>query len=255
MQIPSKAILPLIQNNIKGNFNMRKAWIIFEVILLVVAVVMIAGCNGENGGSHPPDEDGKSRLDTEFNTNYESSDGIYKITGTTFNKGTATAHNVYVHIIFTGTRGSILHVKDVQLGDIGSSGEQSFSYNWPYLGIANAKIETYWDEKAQQPAPVTTVPPEPAYLSISSEPSGATVEVGLKSVGNIVTIGTGRIVGATPLTVELKSSDIGVVNEFASITILLKKEGYFDSFQVIGLGKGIEHGKTYSINAKLTPLS
>lgn len=235
---------------------MRKAWIIFEVILLVVAVVMIAGCNDKNGDSNEPSvKVGESRLDTEFNTNYESSDGIYKITGTTFNKGTATAHNVYVHIIFTGTSGSILHVKDVQLGDIGSSGEQSFSYNWPYLGIANAKIETYWDEKAQKPAPVTTVPPEPAYLSISSEPSGATVEVGLKSVGNIVTPGTGRIVGATPLTVELKSSDIGVVNEFASITILLKKEGHFDSFQVIGLGKGIKHGKTYSINAKLNPLS
>jgi hypothetical protein len=53
----------------------------------------------------------------------------------------------------------------------------------------------------------------PSFARIESEPPGAQIEIGIQSVRDaasnyIVTPGTGRLVGFTPMMVELRPSDI-----------------------------------------------
>ncbi len=95
------------------------------VMMGIVVIVMISGCSQRNEVTPPI----KPTLFTKIETNY-GSDGLYRVTGNTFNQGTTTARNAYVHITFVDVRGTVLHEQDEQLGDIEPSGEQSFSYNW-----------------------------------------------------------------------------------------------------------------------------
>ncbi len=97
----------------------------------------------------------------------------------------------------------------------------------------------------------TQPPPQPTLLSIDSVPSGASVEIGLKSINNIVTPGTGRNVGVTPVTVELRESDLdpsGVVFCF------VKYRGYFDHFFILGLNGRLEPGKKYNVSLRLNKI-
>ena len=102
----------------------------------------------------------------------------------------------------------------------------------------------------------TSKPPPPAYLFVESDPPGADVEVGPKTVNGIYQPGTGRRVGSTPRKVELKPSDLSVTNGSASIVVNLEKPGYIPASVVIGLGKNpmLEPGKTYTVSQKLRKL-
>ena len=58
------------------------------------------------------------------------------------------------------------------------------------------------------PASNAGCPPPVAEVVITTEPSGAEVEFGIRTIGLVVTEGTGRRVGRTPITVRIESSDI-----------------------------------------------
>ena len=117
-------------------------------VVIISAVAMFAGCideNGRNRGNRG--EFGEPALYTESETYYEN--GLYKVTGTTYNTGTATAHSAYVHICFTDDFGSYLNYPcdDVPLGDIEPSGKRSFSYDWTYYWAgATVKVGAYCHE-------------------------------------------------------------------------------------------------------------
>jgi hypothetical protein len=94
-------------------------------------------------------------------------------------------------------------------------------------------------------------------LSITSDPPGATVEVGVHSVYGVYTEGTGRMVGTTPLTVTVYPSDVDWINGYGSINTEMKLDGYRGYFYMLGdFGgrDGFESGKTWNINVKLTPI-
>ena len=104
-------------------------------------------------------------------------------------------------------------------------------------------------EPVEQP-PVTG----PAVLSITSNPPGARVVVGIQSVGGVYDTSTGRFVGTTPLAVELSDSDVSYTNGNGNLVIELSLDGYFPSMQLIGVGSGLEPGHTYELDVTLNPL-
>ncbi|MBC8487235.1 MAG: hypothetical protein H8D45_14495 [Bacteroidetes bacterium] len=101
-----------------------------------------------------------------------------------------------------------------------------------------------------------TLPPTPAYLNVTSDPSGAEVVVGIKSINNIVRTETGRIVGVTPLTIQLYPSDISYDGNFAYLICEIRKNGYIPNRDYLELGENgkIEPGKTYEIDVSLAPV-
>ena len=128
-------------------------------LIAIVVIVMFEGCIDINGENKEPKEVGQPILYTESETDYgnrfESIGGgeyhvcgYYRVTGTTYNKGTATAHNAYAHIIFNDASGFKLHEHYVQFGDIGPSDEKSFSYDYDWNNPLYPKIKTqsYCDE-------------------------------------------------------------------------------------------------------------
>lgn len=108
------------------------------------------------------------------------------------------------------------------------------------------------------PTPTVT-PIPPTYLHVESTPSGATVRIGLHIVNGIVDPTTGRVVGLTPLTVQIYASDVDILpsNGEGSLTTLLTLSGYFDHYAVIGLGPGgpLDPGRTYTVTAQLNPIT
>ncbi|MCD4790081.1 MAG: hypothetical protein K8R37_08795 [Bacteroidales bacterium] len=101
-----------------------------------------------------------------------------------------------------------------------------------------------------------TLPPTPAYLTVNSYPPGAEVVVGIKSINNIVRTETGRIVGVTPITVQLSSNDISYTGNFANLVCEIRKNGYIPVMETLGLGEygKLEPGKTYKLDVNLRPL-
>lgn len=80
-------------------------------------------------------------------------------------------------------------------------------------------------------ARLTEVTDEPPRLVVTSSPAGATVEVGLQSVNNVITPGTGRVVGQSPVTVELGSGDLLDGN---GLIVMYRRSGCLDFITTIG---------------------
>jgi hypothetical protein len=107
------------------------------------------------------------------------------------------------------------------------------------------------------PTPTATAVPQPTSLHVETTPPGAQMEVGLQLVNNIVTPGTGRMVGVTPLTIELRQSDISRLNDTTSdIYWMTQLPGYVPcgSFIELTTGAPLEPGMTYSSHCTLTPI-
>ena len=101
---------------------------------------------------------------------------------------------------------------------------------------------------------VLPTPPAKSFITVTSNPPGARVEVGAKTINQVMTPGTGRHIGLTPIrNAELRASDVGMHQGFASVTCNLEKDGYIPASHVIGLGLNgaPEPGKTYSIQVNL----
>jgi hypothetical protein len=96
--------------------------------------------------------------------------------------------------------------------------------------------------------PSRTPAKRPTLLSIESVPPGASVEIGLKTINNIATPGTGRNVGSTPLTVELKQTDL---SPFGGVDGIVRYPGYFDHYFNLGLNSRLEPGKTHQLSLTL----
>jgi hypothetical protein len=110
-------------------------------------------------------------------------------------------------------------------------------------------------------APTTTPSPTPipsVYLHVESTPAGATVQTGIQYVNNISDVRTGRVVGVSPLTVQIYPIDVSKASgsSSANLVTLLRFPGYYDNLVVMNLGPGgaLEPGRTYTISAKLMPL-
>lgn len=109
-------------------------------------------------------------------------------------------------------------------------------------------------ETAPQPAAVETQPAvtAPATVTVVSDPPGASVEIGLQVVDNILQPGSGRIACETPCDVTLRDSD---VNAGGGISIMLRKPGYYDLMGGISDGrKKIAAGGKYDFSGKLNPM-
>jgi hypothetical protein len=106
------------------------------------------------------------------------------------------------------------------------------------------------EEGNPEPSPVA----EPARLTVFSSPAGATVEVGIQAVDGVVTSGTGRVVGVTPIVgLELFDSDVSYGGTFTNLYVEVRRDGYVPSLQIIGLGDtGLQPGRTYEINVTLS---
>jgi hypothetical protein len=81
--------------------------------------------------------------------------------------------------------------------------------------------------------------------------------VGIRYVNQVATPGTGRVVGRTPLTVELRPSDVQVLpNGIGNVVCELRLAGFRPQISIIGLGEAarLESGRTYTIRAQLQPL-
>lgn len=107
------------------------------------------------------------------------------------------------------------------------------------------------------PTPTPTAVPQPTYLHLETTPAGARVEVGLQLVNNVVTPGTGRMVGVTPITLELRQSDISRLNATTyDIYWMTQLPGYRSWVGTIVLDTGVplQPGKTYSYTDTLAPL-
>jgi len=113
---------------------------------------------------------------------------------------------------------------------------------------------------------VSTATPSPTpvagdyvYLHVESTPAGATVRTGIQYVNNIADLTTGRVVGISPLTEPLHLADVAHApgSSAANLVTLLQFPGYFDNIVVMSLGPGgtLESGRTYTITAKLMPLT
>jgi hypothetical protein len=105
--------------------------------------------------------------------------------------------------------------------------------------------------------PKTPPPLAPPAIHVESTPPGARIQVGLKTVNEVVDNDSGRVVGVTPLTTQLLPSDVfpgdGLIPA-SSVTVLLLKPGYEPSLYIIGLGgrnAHLEDGKTYQVNIHL----
>jgi hypothetical protein len=92
-----------------------------------------------------------------------------------------------------------------------------------------------------------STPLRPAILEVTSAPSGASVEVGIKCIKNIVTPGTGRNAGKTPLRTTLRKTDlttcVGSVQLYYQVTL----KGYIPEMMIINFGPNgaPEPGKVY----------
>ncbi|MCB0142806.1 MAG: hypothetical protein KDE50_23105 [Caldilineaceae bacterium] len=113
-------------------------------------------------------------------------------------------------------------------------------------------------------APPVTPPEEPTStnlpppsITILSDPTGALVELGIQEVNSVVTPGTGRIVGRTPLeAVELRSSDISINQDYnyANLHVWLTLDGYLPLAAGITLGEAdakFEPGDHFEIDVQL----
>jgi len=108
--------------------------------------------------------------------------------------------------------------------------------------------------------PTATPSPTPntsVHLHVESTPAGATVQTGIQYVNNISDVRTGRVVGVSPLTIQIYPIDVSRPSGSSSTNLvtLLRFPGYYDNLVVINLGPGaLEPGRTYTISAKLMPL-
>jgi hypothetical protein len=93
------------------------------------------------------------------------------------------------------------------------------------------------------------------YLHVESTPAGATVRTGIHYVNNVADLTTGRVVGVSPLTVQLHLTDVArtPASGVANLVTVLQLPGYFDHTVVMNLGPGgtLESGRTYTITANL----
>lgn len=89
-----------------------------------------------------------------------------------------------------------------------------------------------------------------------SDPAGATVEVGLQAVDGVVTPGTGRVVGPTPISnLELTDADVSYGSVSTNLYVEVRLDGYVPYMEVFGLDdSGLEAGTTYEVDAALTAL-
>jgi hypothetical protein len=116
-----------------------------------------------------------------------------------------------------------------------------------------AKVQV-WDcnQSIQQWWQLTGIQPEPFYLFVESEPAGVEVEVGIQGLDGVATPGTGRIVGKTPLKVELKPSDVTFNGRsLAGVTTHLRKEGFVPIWDNWGFDLGKFPGKTHTIRVRM----
>lgn len=107
------------------------------------------------------------------------------------------------------------------------------------------------------PEPTVTTEPPPsalARLTVLSDPAGATVEVGIKAVDGVVTPGTGRVVGVTPITnLELRDADVSYGPTFTNLYVEVRLGGYVPYLQAFGLGdSGLAPGNTYEVDVILS---
>lgn len=109
---------------------------------------------------------------------------------------------------------------------------------------------------ATEGAQPSSLPSESSQLSVVSSPSGATVEVGIQAVNGVVTSGTGRVVGTTPITnLELTDSDVSYGSGYGNLYVEVRLDGYVPTLEVFGLSDaGLEPGKTYEVDVTLNPL-
>jgi hypothetical protein len=105
------------------------------------------------------------------------------------------------------------------------------------------------------PTPPPDDPPVgPPLLTVRSIPAGAEVETGIQCVNLVVTSGTGRIVGSTPVEhTPLSDADVaecpaGVFGLYTEIRL----QGYQPHTSTIGLSdQGLEAGREYLIEVSL----
>jgi hypothetical protein len=95
-----------------------------------------------------------------------------------------------------------------------------------------------------------------ARISVVSNPPGAGVYVGAKSIDRIIRYETGRYVGRTPLTTTITNADISMEGQnrsIANIHVDVRKKGYLSHDFTIGLGEygRLESGKTYKVDVNL----
>ena len=136
-------------------------------------------------------------------------------------------------------------------GDGGSGGDES----GPEPGQSESQPGQSESEPGQsesQPGPS-----ESARLSVVSSPAGATVEVGIQAVNNVVTSGTGRVVGTTPIAnLELSDADVSYGSVSTNLYVEVRLDGYVPALEVFGLSDaGLEPGKTYEVDVTLNPIS
>lgn len=113
----------------------------------------------------------------------------------------------------------------------------------PWKATPGRETATPSTDHTTSPRPVVR-----AFLVIESDPPGAQVEVGLQERNGVVTSGTGRMVGTTPCTVELKRSD---VSSMGGIVVYLKKSRYLDHSAGISDGmKKIAAGGEYKLSSR-----
>jgi len=93
--------------------------------------------------------------------------------------------------------------------------------------------------------PLGAVPPPPnggsAILVVETNPSGASVRVGLRNVNNVLDTSSGRYAGSTPCMVQLNVLDVAPEG---GINVLIHKDGYMDEVSVLSDGgmKLYKHG-------------
>ena len=110
------------------------------------------------------------------------------------------------------------------------------------------------------PTPTPTRPPGAvgSFLHVDSTPAGATVRVGIQYVNGVADPTTGRIVGTTPLTVQIYASDLSIVPSSgnANLITLLQLPGYYDNWSGPELGPSgtLEAGRTYTMTVHLNPI-
>lgn len=96
-----------------------------------------------------------------------------------------------------------------------------------------------------------------AQIIVVSNPPGADVFVGAKSIDRIVRFETGRWIGQTPITTFLTNYDISMEGENQSNAIIyveVKKNGYIPHATAIDLGEygRLDPNKTYKIEINFT---
>src|SRR5262249_9807458 len=145
--------------------------------------------------------------------------------------------------------GSIQKKWKVKNGNLMSGGGICLDVYRPEKYVDGAKVQVFnCNGSVQQKGEQKDAPLPPSYLSVETDPPGATVVVGIKDVFNMT---GGRTAGTSPLKIELKPSDVSFHQEsgFTSIVVQLTKEGFIPAVVQIGLGTDgkLEPSKTYPI--------